>query len=188
MSVDAGKPENKPSKGNPNGVPIKGTMGGPRPGGGRPKGSQNAETKRRAAMLKVYRQRVEKQTHRLLDAQMTLALGVTTLWRIPKEVEIKRNRQGEEYEVEKRGKPEMVTDQATVAKYLAGDFEADPKADYYFITTDKPDNRALDSMLDRTYGKATQPLSGDPEDPEGSVVGVVVYKPEKLADDYDSPR
>jgi hypothetical protein len=164
----------------------RGPNGGARPGAGRPKGKANAATLRRAKVLEAYKRRVEKHTQQLLDAQLTLARGVTTLWRIPKEIEIKRNRQGEEYEVEKRGKPEMVTSQAMVAQYLAGDFEGDPKADYYFITTDKPDNRALDSMLDRTYGKATQPLTGDPEDPNGGLVGVVMYKPGKLDDGYEN--
>lgn len=170
-----------------NNKPTPGKKGGARPGAGRKPGKMEAGTIARMKALEKYKKRVMSQTTRLLDAQLTLARGVTTLWRIPKEIEVKRNRQGEEYELEKRGKPEMVTSQLVVAQYLAGDFEKDPKADYFFITTDKPDNRALDSMLDRTYGKATQPLTGDPEDPNGLRVGVVMYKPEKLPDGYDRP-
>ncbi len=30
--------------------------------------------------------------------------------------------------------------------------------DYYFVTNIPPDNKAIDSMLDRTFGKATQPV------------------------------
>lgn len=164
-----------------------GKNGGARPGAGRPKGVQSVETRRRAAALEAYKKRVRLQTQRLLDAQMTMAMGVTTLWRIPKVVEERKNKDGEVVNSrERNGKPEIVTSQRDVEKYLAGDFDNDPKADYYFITTDKPDNRALDSLLDRTYGKATQPLSGDPEDPDGPKIGLVLYRPEKLPDDYDT--
>ena len=31
----------------------------------------------------------------------------------------------------------------------------DPSATYYFITTKEPDNRAIDSILNRVFGKAT---------------------------------
>lgn len=166
-----------------------GNNGGARPGAGRKPGGKNQNTIRREKVLAAFRKRVEKHADILFDAQMTLARGVSSLWKVPKEIEIKRNRQGEEYEVEKRGKPVMVTAQFEIAKYLEGDYKGDSSADYYYITTDKPDNRAIDSMLDRTFGKATQPLSVDPDDPEGAtVVGMVVYKPDKLADDYETTK
>ncbi len=164
----------------------KGTgRGGARPGAGRKPGVMEKATLDRIRALERYKKRVMKHTTQLLDAQMTLALGVTTLWRIPKEEITKTDKEGNEYVVAtKKGKPEMVTSSIMVEKYLAGEFEDDPKADWYFITTDKPDNRALDSMLDRTYGKATQPLSA--ADPNAPKVGVVIYRPEKLPDAYDA--
>jgi len=53
-----------------------------------------------------------------------------------------------------KSKPELVTSQKEIEDYLAG--ETDANSDYYFITTERPDNRALDSLFDRTFGKAQQ--------------------------------
>ena len=55
---------------------------------------------------------------------------------------------------EVKSKPELVTNQTEIEEYLAGEYEDGD--DYYFITTTTPDNRALDSLIDRVFGKAQQ--------------------------------
>ena len=48
----------------------------------------------------------------------------------------------------------------------------DPEATYYFITTTPPDNKALDSMLDRALGKAANVMVT--EDEEGKTQPLMV--------------
>lgn len=161
MSVDAGKLEENteaikgsPVKGNPAGVPTKGTIGGPRPGGGRPKHSKNKETVEREEALRQFKEKVANNIGRIYAAQFTLATGTQMLFRI---------------EIDEKGresKPQMVSDQEEIQKYLAGDF-AEDHAKYYFLATERPNNMAIDSLLDRTFGKAQQnvKMEGDKENP-----------------------
>lgn len=116
--------------------------GGAREGSGRPKGSENQSTKEKKEVEKEMKERILKSVDSLLNAQMSLAQGVQMLYRIEKD------------EDGKQKKPELVTSQAEIEDYLAGEY--DDGLDYYFITTQRPDNRALDSLFDRVFGKAPQ--------------------------------
>jgi len=130
-------------KGNPNNV-SQHTFGGPRAGGGRPKGSLNKTTKERKEAEQYFRDRVIRSKEALVNSQLSLAQGVQMLYVI-KTVEENGKRL--------KQKPEIVTDQETITAYLAGEFE-DSLDEYYFITTERPDNKALDSLFDRALGKA----------------------------------
>ena len=55
----------------------------------------------------------------------------------------------------KNMKPRLVETQTEIEKYLENDY--DKSKEYYFITTERPDNRALDSLFDRVFGRAIQP-------------------------------
>ncbi len=44
-----------------------------------------------------------------------------------------------------------MTDADEIMAYVDGDADRDA---YYYITTKLPDNKAIDSLLDRTFGKA----------------------------------
>jgi len=118
--------------------------GGKRDGAGRPAGSENRATKEDKVVREEFRQRVLKSMSKLIDAQMNLAQGTQMLFRIDKETDAKGN--------ERNSKPELVTDQTEIEEYLAG--ETSDNDSYYFITTERPDNRALDSLIDRVFGKA----------------------------------
>ncbi len=145
---------NEPVKGNPEGLPIKGTLGGPRPGGGRKPGGKNESTKLREAALQQFRDRVAKKTDRLFNAQYSLSQGVQMLFRI--DTDSKGN----------RSKPQLVTDQEEIETYLDEGNLPDGSS-YYFLTTERPDNKAIESLLDRTYGKAQQSvkMEGDKDNP-----------------------
>lgn len=113
---------------------------------GRPKGTTKkaiAERKQAEALVKL---RISKAANALVNAQMHLALGATHLF-------VKKTT------VNKDGKPrssvKMVTDPEIIARYLDGEFE-NSEDEFYFISTEKPDNKAIDSMLDRAFGKARQ--------------------------------
>lgn len=126
--------------------------GGARDGAGRPKGSMNDATKMRMAAKKLVLERIANNADALLNAQMSIALGTTLLFKI--EEDSKGNRK----------KPEMVDDVATVTAFIEqnpGDYEGTIDGDdatYYFITTKVPDNRALKDMFDRAFGKPEEKL------------------------------
>lgn len=136
--------------------------------GGRPKGKKNKATLEKEAILREYRQKVLESADILFGSQLHLARGQTYLYKIEKELQI-GPKGGKKYI---KSKPKLVTEQWEIESYLMGhivdgdaDDDQDPDSTYYFLTTKDPDNRAIDSMLDRTFGRATQPLSSDPENP-----------------------
>lgn len=137
-----------------------GKNGGKRPGAGRKKGTKNAATLERDAVMKTYRDRVMRDADRMHQAQTILAFGQTFLYRIDKEW-IKTGKGG----FWRKKPPVRVTAEHEIASYLErrivnGDqFEEDDSdggAAYYFITTKEPDKYTLDSMFDRTFGRAQQ--------------------------------
>lgn len=136
--------------------------------GGRPKGRKSDATLEKEAILREYRQKILQSADILFGSQLHLARGMTYLYKIEKELQV-GPKGGKKYV---KSKPQLVTEQWEIESYLMGkveegdeDDENDPNATYYFITTKDPDNRAIDSMLDRTFGKATQPIGGDPDRP-----------------------
>jgi hypothetical protein len=119
-------------------------LGGVRPGAGRPKGSFSDEKKLLIAKNKEFKQRVAKMTHKLMNSQMTLALGESSL-----------------YMKTVKGNKTITTkidDSEVIIQYLNGDLDSDSDNEYYYITTKSPDNKALDSLLDRAFGKAQQSI------------------------------
>ena len=123
----------------------KSSWGGPRPGAGRPVGALSKTTIEQKIAKQLLVQRVLRSQDRLINAQMSLAQGCSFLYVI--KVETVNG-------IKRKERPQLVKDQYLIESYLAGDLEDDE--DYYFITTEKPDTRALDSLLDRVHGKANQ--------------------------------
>ena len=120
--------------------------------GGRPKGSKNPSTLERDRVAEAMRQRVYKLAGKLMNAQSSLALGIAHLYRID---EIKKGNKTT------RSKPILITSQSEIENYLENSDEGQPWVDedskaYYFITTVKPDNQAINSLLDRSFGKAKE--------------------------------
>jgi hypothetical protein len=122
--------------------PVPAKNGGARPGSGRKKGQLAPQTIERAKVLKAYRDRVAGLADELLDHQLILARGCTVLYRVEKDA------MGQDK------KPIMVTSQSEVRDFLEGNYGGQRDVKYYFITTERPDSRTIDSMLDRTFGKA----------------------------------
>lgn len=108
----------------------------------------------RKEALRRYKLRVARVTHRLLNAQLSIALGETNLY-VTKTVG-KGDKQ--------RKTTEIVNDPEVVIAFLNGELKDNSKEEYYYIATKSPDLRAIDSILDRTYGKPKQEIditSGD---------------------------
>ena len=131
--------------------------------GGRPKGKKTKVVLEREAILSAFRERAMRHADILFDSQITLARGQTFLYKIEKE-KIVGPQGGISY---KSKRPELVTGQFEIEQYLEGlieegesDDDKSPGATYYYITTKEPSNFAIESLLDRTFGKAVQPTEG----------------------------
>lgn len=126
----------------------KSNWGGKREGAGRPVGSKDPETIEKEKVLAEMKSRIAKSAQHLLDSQMNLAQGVQMLYKIEKD------------EKGNNKKPELITSPQVIEDYLAGFYKGNNE-EYYFITTERPDNKALDSLFDRTFGKATTNVDVD---------------------------
>jgi len=127
--------------------------GGYREGGGRPKGSIANHTREAQAKMKRIVERVNEATDVLVSAQLSLAKGLNFLYRVEKD------------EKGKMSKPILVDTQAEIEAYLKGDYDTDEN--YYYISAERPDNKAIDSLLNRVHGtpKQSVELTGDPDKP-----------------------
>lgn len=112
--------------------------------GGRPKGSLSAEGLHRAKVFLEMKKRIAKDANYLLNAQYSIALGQQFLYKIIT------------YKNGTKSKPEMITAEPIIRMFLSGDLNKKGDTEYYFITTKEPNNYALDSLFDRTFGKSTQ--------------------------------
>lgn len=139
--------------------------GGYRPGAGRPRGSKNKLTKEARIREESVKERVLKSVEELVNAQLSLAKGSNFLYKIKM-----RN-------VGNRRKPEhiLVTDPDEIRRFLDGETEDE----YYYITTKSPDNKAIDSLLDRAFGKAT---TGSLQDNSFNLNLIQYGEKEKLGD------
>lgn len=139
--------------------------------GGRPPGRKNDATLKREAILKAIQQRIMASADILLDSQFSLALGLSFLFKIEKYWKKVGKRQ-----VLVRKQPKLVTNLEEIRMYICGLVDEsnleddapigdkDPAATYYYITTQKPDNKAIDSLKHTVFGKAVQPIRFTDED------------------------
>lgn len=113
--------------------------GGARPNSGRPVGKLLPKTLDRLKVERELKQKIMNSAGRLYRAQMGLAVGSQMLYKI----------------VEGKKKPQLVKEHKEIEAFLAGEYEDSPD-EFYFLTTEKPENKAIDSLMDRTFGKAVQ--------------------------------
>ncbi len=147
------------------------SWGGKRDNSGRPLGSQNKATKEKKEAEEYFRARVIKGIEKIINSQMGLAQGVQMLFKI----ETRKGKGKTE-----RSKPILITNQEEITRYLSGETEDDDSDDsYYFMTTKVPDNKALDSLLDRVFGRARQNIGIDGGE-EGRPVSIVLLPQEKF--------
>lgn len=109
--------------------------------GGRKKGTKLPHTLEREKVMEEIRARVRRTAQVLLDAQYSIARGQQFLYKVT------------QYKSGQKSKPELITSEYTIRAYLNGELDNEEN-EYYFITTKEPVNQAIDSLLDRTFGKA----------------------------------
>lgn len=146
----------------------KSNLGGRRPGAGRKKGGENQATKDRKIAEKEMKDRIIRSKEALMNSQMNLAQGCQFLFVI----ETNRYKDKNGKWQESKSKPKIVEDQDIITAYLAGELD-NGKDEYYFMTTQKPDNKAIDSLFDRTFGKPKQPLVGGDDDDDPLVINIL---------------
>lgn len=123
--------------------------GGKRPNAGKPKGVKHPKTLERQAMIRETQQRVYKSIDNLLNAQFANALGSLMVFRLDTTEDPKGNT---------KTVHTLLTDPAQIKEVLDGTEGNGGRVgeDFYIITTVQPDNRAIDSLLDRGLGKPAQ--------------------------------
>lgn len=156
---------------------VKKKNGGARPGAGRPRHSKNASTITREAAAKIFKDRVAKHVDKIFHAQMDVAIGEKYL------MVVRTFGKG----AKQRRETSIVTDIETIKRFLDSDFDSGmgEENEYYFMSTKPANNSALDSLLNRSFGKAPESLdltSG------GDKITNIIYLPQKKTEDYDKEK
>ncbi len=128
------------------------TWGGARPGSGRPKGSMNASSKERMEIKQALQQRIANNADRLFNAQFNLAVGEQYLMR--------RHKTG--VGTKERTVVDIVDDPETIKQYLDDSLDQGDD-EFFFISTKQANGAAIDSLLDRAFGKADSKLENSGE-------------------------
>lgn len=126
--------------------------GGARPGSGMKKGQKTRKTLEREASRKAYEQLVLENLRPIFHKQLWLAMGQTYVYRIDK-----HKAKGEPTRIEHvlLEEPHEIADALDIL--ANGDQNGDETGSgFYYVVTKPPENRAIDSMLDRSIGSAKQ--------------------------------
>jgi len=131
-------------------------------GGRNKKGTKHKTTIEREKVLEMAKDIIAGRTNGLINIQGTLAKGGVKVFRIDSYYEYFMVGKTEK-RTKKTKKPVLIDDDDEITAVLdhefgTGDSTEHPNTDteYYFVFTKDPDNKAIDSLLDRTFGKATQ--------------------------------
>jgi len=124
-------------------------------GGKNKRGVKTKNTIDREAVLELAKDIIAGRTKRLIDTQSILAIGCIKVFVIHTYYEgTGKNRK------KMKSKPELVTKDNEIVDALNHEFNDgnDPsnEDDYYFVMTREPENVAIDSLLNRTFGRATE--------------------------------
>lgn len=126
-------------------------------GGKNKKGKKHKTTLDREAALEAWHQGVINRTQGLLTVQSVLAFGCIKVMRIDSHWEgSAKNKKLV------KSKPVIVEDDDEIIAaidYEYGDGDC-PNTDsaYYFVATKDPDNQAINSLMDRTFGRAQEKI------------------------------
>lgn len=106
---------------------------------------------------KQVQERLIQRSLKLIDTQTVIAHGTIKVYKMVSHFEGSgKNRK------KVRGRPEIVTNEDEIAaaidySYGDGDNPTD-EDEYFFVTTKDPDNKAIQSQVDRIFGKAAQSI------------------------------
>lgn len=125
--------------------------GGKRAGAGKPKGQKHKTTLEKLRVAEAFNQRVMAKADALFNAQLVLAVGSMKVFRVD---------ESEAENGKKKREHVHVTDQEEIKRLLDEHDGMNGVVDgvYYYFTDVLPDNRAIDSMLNRALGKPKETL------------------------------
>ncbi len=147
---------------------IKKINGGARPGAGRPPGSLNKTTLEQKIIQEEFRDRILSNIQELLTAQFNIARGASYLFRIEEEKSSKGTVLSKRHVlVENPDEIREVLDEVEGTGVV--------NEQYYYITTKTPDNRALDSLIDRVFGRPRQNIGLDGGEEGKAIVTILKY-------------
>ncbi len=127
-------------------------------GGTNKKGTKNRATIDREQELERFKNMTAGRTKTIWSTQMVRAMGAIQVFRIDTET-IGEGKNAKRI----RSRPVLVTDLEEIINAL--DFEyahgENPSDDdrYYFVMSKEPSDKAIDSLLDRTFGKAKESMA-----------------------------
>ncbi len=125
--------------------------GGKRQNAGAPKGTIQRRSLEKSAVARALRERTMAHADNLFNAQLTKAVGSVMVFRVDEEETGGGKTKRVHTHLTDPDEIKRVLDKNEGGAGIVGN-------DYYFVTNIAPDNRAIDSMLDRTFGKAMQPV------------------------------
>lgn len=144
-------------------------LGGKREGAGRKPGQMSLVRRAELSALSEMKQLIIKNKDKIIEAQITKAIGVNVLIRVSK-VDLSS---------------EVVTDIDVLKQFFNGELNDVTDADYFYMTTRPGDTKAAALLLDRAFGKAVQPIDLEPEVDIDKIIGDLDndYNPEELPED-----
>lgn len=133
--------------------------GGKRPGAGRPKGKPTQKTLERQKVLEAFNQRVMAKADVLFNAQLMLAVGSMKVFRIDEtEGENGRTKREHVHVTDPEEIKALLDEHEGMAGTVGGV--------YYYFTDVSPDNKAIEAMMNRAFGKPTE--KHEHSNPDGS--------------------
>lgn len=149
-------------------VKVKKKKGGARPGAGRKKGYKTPETLQREAVTAAINQQIMQHASEIVRHTLIPAFGVNYVYRIDEEKSSKGN-------VVSR-KHVLVTDPHEIQDALdqISNTSQYGEEKYYYVTTEKPDFKAGESLLNRALGKPKESI--EHSNPDGNLKTIIVNK------------
>lgn len=128
--------------------------GGKQKGAGRPKGSLNKTTLERQAVLHAFNQRVMAKADALFNAQLQLAVGSMKVFRVDEIPDDKGKVRREHVHVTDADEIKGLLDEHDGGNGIVDGV-------YYYFSDVLPDNKAIDSLMNRAFGKPTEKITID---------------------------
>lgn len=132
---------------------------------GRKAGSVNKATAEMKEAKKQFTERVNKNVDKLFNSQLDLAIGEKYL------MVVRTIGKG----AKARRETSIVTDPEMIMQYLDDESSLDDENEYYFMTTKPANNQALDSLLNRSFGKPQESVDVTSGGDKLSVIVESVY-------------
>lgn len=119
--------------------------------GGRRTGSKNKSTLERQAVLDAFNQRVMAKADVLFNAQLSLAIGSSQVFRVDESEDSKGKVKREHV---------LVTDADEIKALLDEHDGANGVVEgaYYYFSTVLPDNKAIEALMNRAFGRAKETI------------------------------